>query len=163
MRVVLAAAFGISIFIVAPATAMVGGASEIPDAQSQPEVMFVGSGGNFCTGTMIVRDLVLTAAHCIHRGDSYKLVEAGPDRQPVFKDVTAIATHPQFNLKTMLAHRAAADVALMKLKTPHAGYIAPLFPTLTRVAVGEHFVVRGYGATVRSNGKSAGRLREATL
>ena len=89
---------------------------------------------------------MLTAAHCIHQGDSYKLVEAGPDRQPVFKDVAAIATHPQFNLKTMLAHRVTADVALMKLKTRHNGYIAPLLPPRPRVAVGERFVVRGYGA-----------------
>ena len=105
----------------------------------------------------------MPTAHCIHRGDSYKLVEAGPDRQPVFKDVAAIAIHPQFNLKTMLAHRATADVALMKLKAPHPGYIAPLFPPRSRVVVGERFVVRGYGATVRGNGNSAGRLREATL
>ena len=145
------------------ALALVGGAREISEPQSQPEVMFVGSGGNFCTGTVIVRNLVLTAAHCIHQGNSYKLVEAGPDRQPVFKDVAAIATHPQFNFKTMLAHRATADVALLKLKVPHAGYIAPLHPLRPRVAVGERFVVRGYGATIRGSGNSAGRLREATL
>jgi hypothetical protein len=163
MHLIFAAAFAIGIFTMAPAMAMVGGAPEIPDAQSQPEVMFVGSGGNFCTGTIIVRDLMLTAAHCIHQGDSYKLVEAGPDRQPVFKDVSAIATHPQFNLKTMLAHRATADVALMKLNTPHPGYIAPLFPPRPRVAVGERFVVRGYGAALQGNGNTAGRLREATL
>ena len=163
MRVVIAAAFEISILMMTPATAIVGGAPETPNAQSQPEVMFVGSGGNFCTGTMMVGDLMLTAAHCIHRGDSYMLVESGPDRQPVFKDVAAIATHPQFNLKSMLAHRATADVALIKLKTPRPGYIAPLFPPRPRVAVGERFVVRGYGATMRGNGSSAGRLREATL
>jgi hypothetical protein len=163
MRVAFAAVFGISIFTMVPATALVGGAPEIADAQSQPEVMFVGSGGNFCTGTMIVRDLVLTAGHCIHRGDTYKLVARGPDRKPVFKDVAAIAIHPQFNLKTMLAHRATADVALLKLKAPHSGYVAPLFPPRPRVEVGERFVVRGYGATVRGNGNSAGRLREATL
>jgi hypothetical protein len=48
MRAFFAAAFTISISALAPA--MVGGAPEIPEAQSQPEV-FVGSGGNFCTGT----------------------------------------------------------------------------------------------------------------
>jgi hypothetical protein len=158
-----ALAFALMLSLSSPAAALVGGAPEVADAAKQPEVMFVGSGGNFCTGTAIARDLVLTAAHCIHPGDSYKLVETGPDRKPVFKDVAAIATHPQFNLKTMLAHRATADVALLKLKTPHTGFIAPLMPPRPRVAVGERFVVRGYGVTVRGSGNSAGRLREATL
>ena len=36
-------------------------------------------------------------------------------------------------------------------------------PPRARVAVGERFVVRGYGATIRGDGNSAGRLREATL
>ena len=80
----------------------------------------------------------------------------------MFKDV-AVAPHPQFNLKTMLAHRATADVALMKLKLPQSVLPAPLLPSRPRIAVGERFVVRGYGAAVRGDGNSAGRLREATL
>src|SRR6185436_14425086 len=64
----------------ASAAAMVGGAREIPDAKAQPEVMFVGSRGNFCTGTAIARDLVLTAAHCVLPGADCKLVELGADK-----------------------------------------------------------------------------------
>ena len=145
------------------ATALVGGAPEIPDARNQPEVMLVGSGGNFCTGTAIARDLVLTAAHCIAPGDHYKLVEMGADRQPVFTDVAQVARHPQFNLKTMLAHRATADVALLKLAAPLARRPMLLLPSRARVVPGEKFVVHGYGVTIRGEGNSAGRLREATL
>jgi secreted trypsin-like serine protease len=145
------------------ASALVGSAPEIPDARNQPEVMLVGSGGNFCTGTAIAPDLVLTAAHCITPGDHYKLVEMGPDRQPVFMDVAQVARHPQFNLKTMLAHHATADVALLKLAAPLSRRPAPLLPSRARVAPGEKFVVHGYGVTVRGEGNSAGRLREATL
>jgi secreted trypsin-like serine protease len=152
-----------SLVLVAPASAMVGGAPEIPDANNQPEVMLVGSGGNFCTGTVIARDLVLTAAHCINPGDHYKLVEMGDDRQPVFTDVALAARHPQFNLKTMLAHRATADVALLKLAAPLLRRPAPLLPARARVAPGEKFVVHGYGVNIRGEGNSAGRLREATL
>jgi hypothetical protein len=146
----------------ASAGALVGNAPEIP-SKAQPEVMFVGSNGNFCSGTAIARDLVLTAAHCIHPGVKYKLVEAGPDRQPVFKDVAWVASHPQFNPKTFEQHRATADIALMKLKSPHDGQFAPLMPLRPRVAVGERFIVRGYGASVSGEGNSAGRLREVTL
>ena len=42
--------------------------------------MLVGSRGNFCTGTAIARDLVLTAAHCVLPGADYKLVELGADK-----------------------------------------------------------------------------------
>jgi secreted trypsin-like serine protease len=145
------------------AWAIVGGAPEVPDAKNQPEVMIVGSGGNFCTGTVIAPDLVLTAAHCIYAGDHYKLVEVGPDRQPVFKDVAQAMRHPQFNLKIMLAHRATADVALLKLAVPLSARRAPLLPPRNRVVVGERFVLHGYGAALRGDGNSAGRLREAKL
>ena len=152
-----------TIKMVCPASAMVGGAQEIPAAHTQPEVMFVGSGGNFCTGVAIARDLVLTAAHCVHAGDSYKLVEPDFNDKPILKDTVAVARHPQFNLKTMLAHRATADVALMKLKLPLSVLLAPLLPLRPRISAGERFVVRGYGAAIRGNGNSAGRLREAAL
>lgn len=145
------------------ASALVGGAPEVPSPKTQPEVMLVGSKGNFCTGTAIARDLVLTAAHCVPAGNDYKLVEIGDDGKPVFKAVVSIARHPQFSLKTMLAHRATADVALLKLQSPHAGYIAPLMSPRGRVAVGERFIVRGFGASIHGDGNSAGRLREAVL
>ncbi|MGB9210562.1 MAG: trypsin-like serine protease [Pseudolabrys sp.] len=83
-----------TIKMVCPASAMVGGAQEIPAAHTQPEVMFVGSSGNFCTGVAIARDLVLTAAHCVHAGDSYKLVELDFNNKPILKDKVAVARHP---------------------------------------------------------------------
>jgi len=148
----------------ASAAAMVGGAREIPDANAQPEVMFVGSRGNFCTGTAIAGDLVLTAAHCVLAGADYKLVELGSNRtRPILKDIAGVARHSQFNLKTMLAHRATADVALLKLAAPLAVSPRPLLPPRPRVAVGERFVVHGYGVSARGDGNSAATLRKAVL
>src|ERR1700759_4609044 len=146
-----------------PAGAMVGAAPEIVTSEPQPETMLVGSGGNFCTGALIAPDLILTAGHCIAPNTDYKTAEAGPDRRPVFKDIVSVARHPQFSLKTLLAHRATADVALLKLAAPSNGRLAPLLPPRPRVAVGENFTVRGYGVAVRGEGNSAGRLRAATL
>src|SRR5687768_14241837 len=85
----------------APASAMVGGAPALSDPKSRPEVMLVGSRGNFCTGVAVARDLVLTAAHCVQAGAEYKLVELDAQKQPVLKDIVSVARHPQFNLKTM--------------------------------------------------------------
>src|SRR5262249_39160931 len=93
----------------APATAIVGNAPEVPNAQRQPEVMLAGSHGNFCTGTLIARDLGLTAGHCIAPDTNYKLVAFDAQHQAILKDAIAVARHPQFNLKTLFAHRATAD------------------------------------------------------
>lgn len=162
MRSVLIAIYGL-VAGITPLHAVVGNAPEVPSASTEPEVMLVGSRGNFCTGTVIVQNLILTAAHCVQPGSDYKLVEVGPGRTPVFKDIVSIARHPQFSLKTMLAHRATADVALLKLAAPLSVRPAPLMPSRARIAVGEPFIVHGYGASVQGDGNSAGRLREAKL
>src|SRR4029079_10328212 len=84
-------------------------------------------------------------------------------RKPHFQDFVSVARHPQFNLKTMLAHRATADVALLKLAAPLAVTPARFLPSRPRIAPGELFVVRGYRAAIRLDPKTLGRLREATL
>ena len=156
-------AFGISLDLAMPANAMVGGAPKIHDPDAQPEVMIVGSRGNSCTGVAIARDLVLTAAHCVLPGAEYKLVELNAGKKPVLKDTAAIARHPRFDLKTMLAHRATPDVAVIKLAAPLSITPAALLPARPRIAVGERFVVRGYGVSVRGEGSTGGTLRGATL
>ena len=159
----LALAFSVFVVISAPAAAMVGNAYVVPNAAARPEVMLVGSRGNFCTGVAIARDLVLTAAHCVQAGAEYKQVELDAQRQPIMKDVLAVARHPQFNLKTMLAHRATADVALVKLATPLNVTPVPLMNTRPRIAVGERFAVYGYGMAVRTDSNTSATLRAATL
>lgn len=146
-----------------PVLGMVGGAYVVPNAASRPEVMLIGSRGNFCTGVAIARDLVLTAAHCVQAGAEYKQVEFDANRQPILKDVHSIVRHPQFNLKIMLSHRATADIALVKLKTPLDATPARLIGSRPRVSVGERFAVYGYGLSVRSEAKTSGTLRGVTL
>ena len=149
--------------ISAPAAAMVGNAYVVPNAAARPEVMLVGSHGNFCTGVAIARDLVLTAAHCVPAGVEFKQVELDAERKPIMKDVLGVARHPQFNLKTMLAHRATADVALVKLAAPLNVTPVPLMKSRGRVAVGERFAVYGYGMSVRTDANTSATLRAATL
>src|SRR5262245_57504880 len=145
-----------------PAAAMVGGAGAPPDSIARAVVLIVGSRGNFCTGAALAPDLVLTAAHCVLPGADYKIVEY-KDGQPQLRDVKSVKAHPGFNLQTLLAHRATADVALLKLAAPLAS-VAParLGPTPT-VAPGDTFLVAGLGVAVRGDGKSGGTVRAASL
>jgi secreted trypsin-like serine protease len=148
----------------APAFAITGNAPQAVTA-GRHAVMIVGSHGTFCTGAALARDLVLTAAHCVQPGSDYKLVEFGADRKPRLLDVRAIARHPQFHLETLLAHRATADVALLKLAQPLPQAIlpAPLARAARTPRVGETLTVFGYGLAVRGDPKTGGTLRAARL
>ena len=144
---------------------MVGGAPVASGGAERHAVLIVGSRGSSCTGTAIARDLVITAAHCVLPGADYKLVEFDAARRPALKDVATIARHPQFSLKTLLAHRATADVALIKLTHALPTQIVPA-PISARPApreAGAKFLVAGFGVTVRHDGRTGGTLRSAAL
>jgi hypothetical protein len=167
MRRLAACPFSLALALLSclPAAAMVGDAPQADPAIARHVVLIVGSRGTFCTGVAIARDLVLTAAHCTLPGADYKLMEFDAAHQPVLKDVTGIARHPDFELKTLLAHRATADVSLLKLAVPLGASFAPapLAAVTKAVVVGDAFTVAGYGVAVRGDGKSSGTIRAAGL
>jgi Trypsin len=145
------------------AFAMVGGAPPASDAVARRVALVVGSRGNFCSGVALARDLILTVAHCVVPGADYKLLEYDAQHQPLLRDVARIARHPQFDPKALLAHRATADVAMLKLAKPADLAPALLAQAEVPVAVGDRFIVAGYGVTVRGDGRTGGQVRAATL
>jgi hypothetical protein len=151
--------------VLAPASAMVGGAPPAADGAGRSVVMVLGSYGTACTATAIARDLLLTAAHCVQPGADYKRVASAPGQTPVLKDISRIERDPQFELKKLFAHIATADVALLKLTEPLPDRIppVPLDDAAKPVVPGDSFVVAGYGVTVRGDGRTGGTVRAATL
>lgn len=145
------------------ALAMVGGAGAAPPDVARAVVLIVGSRGNSCSGVALARDLVLTAAHCVLPGADYKIVEFDSARQPQLRDVRSVTAHPKFEIKTMLAHRATADVALLKLAAPLAVTPAALGAPGFTVAPGDSFMAAGTGVAARGDGKSGGTVRAANL
>ena len=150
--------------LTAPAHAIVGGG--VPSAQGvgRSVVTIVGSRGNFCTGTLIAPKLVLTVAHCVQPGATYKIVEVGADQKPVLRDVRTVAIHPGFDMQAMLAHRATADVALLQLEAAPQGKMpAVLGVPQIPIVVGSRFTIAGIGVTIRGEGSSGGIVRAAGL
>jgi secreted trypsin-like serine protease len=148
----------------APAAAITGHAS-VALKQGRSAVMIVGARGTVCTGAAIAADLVLTAGHCTVSGNDYKIAEGIGLFGTTLATVTGISRHPNFSLQTMLAHRATADVALMKLSRPLPDTIVPaaLGRSTAVPKPGDRFTVLGYGLTGRDNEGSLGVLRAAAL
>ncbi len=153
-----------SLFLYAPAAAMVGGAEEAPTAIARHVVLLVNSRGASCSGIAISRTVVLTAAHCLAPDAEHKLVEFGPG-PPVLKDIASIQRHPQFDAHAAARHRVTADVALVKLAAPLPARMteAPLAAPRKAVVAGDLFLVAGYGVAVPGDGKSGGKVRSARL
>src|SRR5882757_8142176 len=155
---------GLALLLAVPAHAIVGGGVPSTDGVARSVVTIVGSRGNFCTGSLIAPRLVLTVAHCVQPGADYKIVEYGADKQPSLQDVKTVAIHPGFNMQTMLAHRATADVALLLLGAPVKAKVPSTLgmPNIP-IVVGSRFSIVGIGVTVRGDGKSGGTTRVAGL
>jgi secreted trypsin-like serine protease len=147
------------------AAAMVGGAAAADKAVARHVALIVGSRGTSCTGIVIARNLVLTAAHCALPGAEYKIVEFDAAHHPTLHDVSIVVSHPQFELGTLLGHRATADVALLRLASPLPAAFEPSPLAIQRasVAVGAPFLVAGYGVAVHGDGRTGGTVRTATL
>lgn len=156
----------LAILAIAPAAAMVGGAQPATNGAGRSVVMILGSHGTACTATAVARDLLLTAAHCVAPGADYKLADLfSPGRTPSLKPIARIERDPQFDMRKLLGHVATADVALAKLPEPLPKTMPPvgLDASTVPVAVGDAFVVAGYGVAVRGDGRTGGTVRAATL
>ena len=150
--------------LASPASAMVGGAAESRDGIGAAVVAIVGSGGNFCSGALIAPRLVLSAAHCVGPGASYKIVLYDDRRQPQLIDTVRVAAHPQFSMQGIVNHRASADVALLLLEAPLPGKTAAMIGAPSEpLAAGNRFGVAGIGVTIRGDGRTGGIVRAASL
>ena len=164
MKILISLIAVLALLIAAPAGGIVGGGVPSADGIGRSVVTIVGSRGNFCSGALIGPKLVLTVAHCVQPGATYKIVEYGADKQPQLQDVTSVAIHPAFNMAAISAHRATADVALLQLDSPPkgknaAGLGVPQLP----IAAGNRFTIAGIGVTIRGEGSSGGTIRVAGL
>jgi secreted trypsin-like serine protease len=150
--------------LASPAAAIVGGGSAASPPVSAAIVTVVGSRGNFCTGALIAPDLVLTAAHCVLPGAIYKVVDDS-SRTPRLLDAKNVASHPAFNLQTLSAHRATADVALLQLAAAAPAGKSPAAVGTPQIPFqpDARFTVAGIGVAVRGDGRTGGVARAASL
>ena len=156
-------ALACSLLLNASAFALVGGAPTGGEG-ARHAVLLTGGRGNFCSGAALARDLVLTAAHCVPPGFDYKLIEFDSLRQPTLRDVAHVVRHPQFDREAARAHRVTADLALVKLAEPLPAAYAPVaVGARATIAVGDKFIVAGYGVAKSGDGSSGGTARTTTL
>lgn len=121
-----------------------------------------GRSSSFCTGIAIARDVVITAAHCVHRADSVAVyVPSGRTPSPVA--AARIVIHPRFVANAIRSRRRSIDLAVIQTSRPLPLHIQPIGIAHARYNKGTNFEVAGYGFRREGKEASAGRLRTIAL
>jgi secreted trypsin-like serine protease len=146
----------------APARAINGGAPASKETATQT-IMIVSTRGASCTGTVIARDLVLTAAHCVQPKSNYAIVI--PGTTPRIVPVVKIAVHPHYDPHQFETRRPSPDMAIIKIAEPLPPHyrVAKLAATAAFPKHGTMFMLAGFGFAKDGDERSAGTLRSVTL
>lgn len=150
-----------SIFFVSSAQAINGGVPGTSYLAAQ-SVMIVSTRGSYCTGTVIARDLVLTAAHCVQPKSDYAVsIQSGLR----LVQVTRIVLHPQYDPHQFETRKPSPDMAILKLSEPLPAQYRPakLSIETSMPKRGEMFVLAGFGFARDGDERSLGTLRSVAL
>lgn len=117
----------------------------------------------FCTGVVMARDAVLTAAHCVaglkDTGVYFKQADT-----PVFLQPAAIAIHPQYRAQAPRTRERSIDLALIRTTAPLPLTFNPAaLNAADAISVGKLYGVSGFGVTREGEGATAGVLRWGRL
>lgn len=143
------------------ASAVVGGREGGPIAGST--LMVLNARGGVCTGIVLSRHAILTAAHCADARVDLR-IHWQDGGQPVLVEPNAIALHPEFNAKSVANRRRSIDLALIRLAAPLPARFSPA--TLVDGALpraGSAVALAGYGVAREGEAKTTGTYRSAAL
>lgn len=141
----------------AAAIAIVGASTGEHNAQRH--TVFLTSRVQDCSGTLIARDLVITAAHCFSSGGSFS-VSTGAGSIAV----SQVVIHPAFRRDTYETHKPSPDIAIVKLASPVPQPLrpAPLATDKEFPPRGATFLIAGYGEG-KEGDRRIGTFRAASL
>ncbi len=113
-----------------------------------------------CTGTVIARDIILTAAHCV-AGNKQVVIAYPEDGSHVLQRVAAKAINPGFSPNS----RVSIDLALVRIEGKLPARFQPMSLEADdgNHAIGANRRVAGFGLAAERDEASAGTLRSARV
>jgi hypothetical protein len=154
--------------LVAPfpsAQALIGAA---PDGRFADRVAMVlirgGDKAGFCTGLVLSRRILLTAAHCLRPLRDMAVHYRDGKGAAVIIPVDAAIAHPLYRADAIQARVESIDLALIRTARP----LDPRFAAAAiggggAPAIGTAVILSGYGAAREGDWSSGGTLRSVTL
>src|SRR6202012_4880276 len=118
----------LALVLASPALAIKGGqVSRAPDGVRSHVVQIIGPGGSKCSGTVVSRRLVLTAAHCSLGGHGdYRIRALDPQFRFHYAEDTQVAIHPNFDVNALGTNAAINDLALIRADHDFPAWLQPV-------------------------------------
>lgn len=159
-------AFALALAACAPAQALTGPARN--DETLAPHLVMLlkrdGRGSSFCTASVIARDVLLTAAHCVSKPADMRIYWPGLSSQSDLQPVRDVAVHPGYRPDAIRTRERSIEIALVRAAAPLPSRYAPLAMAQSdAVALGQRVVIAGFGLAREGDERSGGALRSATL
>lgn len=146
------------------AAAVIGGEAASP---LKPHlVMIVSDHGSLCSGVVVERRVILTAAHCVSGGGSYRLHWRDEANQPVLVEPASIMRHPGFNPDAAKTRQRSIDLAIVTSKADLPARFLPaslVGATTQPPAKDTSLTIAGYGLRNERDPNSAGQFAALAL
>ena len=118
----------------------------------------------YCSGVVVARDIVLTAAHCVGDPANLRVHFRDSAGQPVLLKVAEVAVHPGFRANAKEARVRTVDLALVRSAEPlPASFVAAQLDETGAVEVGAAFTIAGFGIARENAPETSGTLRNGAL
>ena len=141
-----------------PASAIVGRSTGAAPWQRHVVMVLSRSGkqAGFCSGVVLTRTIILTAAHCVSNPSDTRAYIPG---QPLLA-LRRVVKHPDFHADAPRTRSRSIDLALIETADPlPAEFTAPAFADALRYEIGTSFEIAGFGVAREGDAKSSGTLR----
>jgi hypothetical protein len=162
----VALATSLILMMCGPVPALVGASTPNQDLESSVVMVLnrTKERAGFCSGIVVARDAILTAAHCLASPQDMRVYFRDQAGAPVLTEVAATAAHPLFRVDAVKTRKRSIDLALLHTASPLPDRFHPaVLDSGTALSVGSRVRVAGFGVTREGVGATAGKLRTGLL
>ena len=148
------------------ALAMVGPATPAPKLATQVLMVLARTpaGAGFCSGTVLSRTKILTAAHCVGAPESMRIYDRDAQNAPVLLEVSSVTIHPDFHAAAPKTREKSIDLAIVTVKNALPERFQPANLTQPqRLELGDTLTLAGFGVTQENEGASSGTLLQGDV